>query len=51
MCLRNGYCQPLTFEQFYLQEVEDRKLREQNLPYILAFLALLKIQIKHEDGI
>jgi hypothetical protein len=43
MCLHNGYGKPLTSEQFSLQEVEVRKLREQNLPYILAFLAILKI--------
>ena len=51
MCLHDEYRQTLTSEQFSLQEVEVRKLREQNLPYILAFLALLKIEIKHEDGI
>ena len=43
MCLRNGYRQPSTSEQFSLQEVEDRKSCERNLPYILAFLALFKI--------
>ena len=42
---------PLTSEQLTLQELEDRKLREENLPYILAFLVLFIIQIKHEDGI